>query len=294
MRIILINLDEDRLRLQRTTQRLDELGLSWERLSAIHWRDLTSSHQSLVDHKEQVRQGVRVTPGDIGCWISHRLAHEKVVHGPNDMALILEDDLCIKDDLPTVLQQIERGEAGDFDIIRLHRVKVRRKYVPLRKMKGGRSLGLMYPPDSGALAYVITRRGAQILMEKIPRMVLYADHQLYEYWTHGLIPYSIDPPLVSHDDRGLSSRESCKVFHHEPSSLWPLSSQPSSMLPSQFLRRKWHQLCKKYHRCVDFYTILKEHTKSSHHSTSASKATSSSDATSGFTSKEPPASKGPS
>jgi len=172
-----------------------------------------------------------------------------VAEGADPMALILEDDLAIGDDLPDVLERIERGEAGRFDVIRLHRYKMRRKFVPVYRI-GGNSLGFVRPTDSGAQAYVITREAARRLIASIPRMVQLADHALYEHWTHGLVVCSIDPPVVLHDDEGRSSIGAR-----------PLPPRKVSFRPVQWLRRKRHQIHKKIVRRRSWHRMLRCYAK---------------------------------
>ena len=118
MRIIVINLDEDTERRERIERRMRELGLGWERLAAVHGSRLDASHEALVDRAAHAARGLRFSPGEIGCWMSHRMAQRMVAEGSDDMALILEDDLRIHDDLPEVLKRLEQGAAGKFDVIR--------------------------------------------------------------------------------------------------------------------------------------------------------------------------------
>ena len=245
MRIIVINLDEDVERRERVEGCLAALGLHWERLSAVHGMRLTPAHEALVDRVAWARRGLRFSPGEIGCWLSHRMAQRMVAEGGDDMALILEDDLDIRDSLPEVLDGLERGAAGAFDIIRLHRFKRRRRYLPIRSIGAGRTIGLVRPADSGAQAYVISREAARVLIDRVPRMVHLADHTLYQHWTHGLVVCSVDPPLVLHDDRGKSSIGACPGSRIRPADL------------SHFVRRKWHQLERKSRRRADFYRMLR-------------------------------------
>ena len=245
MRIIVINLDEDTERLARIKGRIQELGLPWDRLPAVHGSRLDPSHEALVDRDAQAARGLRFSPGEIGCWMSHRMAQEMVAEGPDDSALILEDDLRIQDDLPDVLERLERGATGSFDIVRLHRYKLKRRYFPICDIGAGRTIGFVRPTDSGAQAYVLSREAARSLIERVPRMIHLADHTLYQHWTHGLVVGSVDPPVAFHDDGGRSSIGA-----------WPRSRfKPTS--PAHFLRRKWHQLERKYKRRVDFYRMLK-------------------------------------
>lgn len=245
MRIILINLDGDTERRRRVEGRLRALGLDWERLPAVDGRRLTPSHEVLVDRKEQAARGLRISPGEIGCWLSHRAAQRKIAEGPERMALILEDDLDVHEDLPDVLARIEQGAAGRFDVAYLHRCKLKRRYSPVRLLGGGHTLGFVRPADSGTLAYVMTRDAARRYIERVPRMVHIADHALYQSWVHGLVVCSIDPPVVLHRDEGRSSIAAR-----------PLGS-PAPSGPRPFMRRKRHQIAKKCARRLAFHRNLK-------------------------------------
>ena len=158
MRIIVINLDEDTERRERIERRMRELELGWERLAAVHGSRLDASHEALVDRAAHAAHGLQFSPGEIGCWLSHCMAQRIVAEGSDEMALILEDDLRIHDDLPEVLDRLEQGVAGKFDVLRLHRVKLHRRYIPVRNLGAGRTIGLVRPADSGTLAYVMSRR----------------------------------------------------------------------------------------------------------------------------------------
>ena len=59
MRIIVINLDEDVERCRRVESRMADLGLRWERFSAVHGTRLTPSHEAEVDRVAQARRGLR-------------------------------------------------------------------------------------------------------------------------------------------------------------------------------------------------------------------------------------------
>ena len=248
MRIIVINLDHDTGRRARIETRLAELGLPWERFPAVDGRRLKSHHEHLIDRAAHAARGLEFSPGTIGCWLSHREAQRIVAEGAEPMALILEDDIAIADDLPEVLARIERGAAGRFDVIRLHRYKVHRKFVPVHSI-GNAEIGFVRPTDSGAQAYVITREAASRLIATIPRMVQLADHALYEHWTHGLVVCSIDPPVIRHDDQGRSSIGARALPGR------------ASLHPMQWLRRKRHQIRKKIVRRRSYRRMLRRYSK---------------------------------
>ena len=250
MRIIVINLDRDTGRRARIERRLAALGLPWERLSAVDGLRLEPRHEGLIDRAAHVARGLEFSPGAIGCWLSHREAQRMVAEGAGPMALILEDDIAIADDLPDVLERIEREGAGRFDVIRLHRYKMHRKFVPVHRI-GAAALGFVRPVDSGAQAYVITRQAAGRLIASIPRMVQLADHALYEHWTHGLVVCSIDPPVVRHDDHGRSSIGARPLVRQEQ------GIASFRLRPVQWLRRKRHQIHKKIVRRRSWRRMLR-------------------------------------
>ena len=251
MRIIVINLDQDTERRERVERRLRQLGLRWERLGAVDGRRLEPHHEAMIDRAGQASRGLQISPGAMGCWISHRQAQLMVADQTEPMALIMEDDISITDHLPDVVERIERGEAGRFDVIRLHRVKLRRRFVPVRRIGSG-AIGFVRPTDSGLQAYVITREAARRIITSIPRMVQLADHALYEHWTHGLVVCSIDPPVVYHRDHGQSSIGAR-----------PLSATPS-LRPLKWLRRKRYQIHKKYVRHHAYRRMLNWYSRTGH------------------------------
>lgn len=245
MKIILINLDGDTERRRRVEGRLRALGLDWERLPAVDGRRLDPSHEALVDREAQAARGLRISPGEVGCWLSHRAAQRRIAEGPEDLALILEDDLDVHEALPGVLARIEQGAAGRFDVVYLHRYRLKRRYSPVRRLGGGHTLGFVRPVDSGTLAYVMTRDAAERYIERVPRMVHIADHALYQGWVHGLVVCSIDPPVVLHRDEGRSSIAAR-----------PLGG-PASFGPRWFMRRKRHQIARKFARRLHFHRNLR-------------------------------------
>ena len=251
MRIIVINLDQDTDRRERVEGRLRELGLRWERLAAVDGHRLEPHHETMIDRAGQASRGLDLSPGAMGCWISHRQAQIMVADQTASMALIMEDDISITDHLPNVLERIAGGEASRFDVIRLHRYKLRRRFVPVRCIGSG-AIGFVRPTDSGTQAYVITREAARRIITTIPRMVQLADHALYEHWTHGLVVCSIDPPVVYHRDHGQSSIGAR-----------PLSAT-SYFRPLQWLRRKLHQIHKKYVRHHTYRRMLNWYSRTGH------------------------------
>ncbi|MDE2075648.1 MAG: glycosyltransferase family 25 protein [Burkholderiales bacterium] len=103
---MLINLDRSRDRLDRCGALLDKLGLPWERAPAVDGAKLDPSTLKQLNpqpapHGEWFRG---LTPGEIGCFLSHLKCWELIAQRQLACALIQEDDfdqkpVCTRDTL---------------------------------------------------------------------------------------------------------------------------------------------------------------------------------------------------
>lgn len=241
MRIILINLDHDTDRRRSVEAQLQKLRLPWERLSAIDGNLLTQQHEALVDQQAQAKLGGRgIGPGYIGSWLSHRYAHRMIIENNDDMGLILEDDISIHDDLPEVLNKIECIGAEKFDLVKLSRTNLEKKYMPVQNIGSKHTMGLVKFCDNGAQAYVITREAALCFIDRVPRMVHTLDSALCRYWETGINILWLDPPIVFHADNGKSS------IHARGGNRCPYT-------PSSWIRKQLRQIVDFYPRQKTYY-----------------------------------------
>lgn len=92
MKTYLINLDRSTDRLAVMKERLAAIGVTAERVSGVEGSKLNmNSVDVAVPNASYPRL---LTPGEIGCFLSHRKCWERLVDSGDDWALILEDD-CI-------------------------------------------------------------------------------------------------------------------------------------------------------------------------------------------------------
>ncbi|WP_312793826.1 glycosyltransferase family 25 protein [Tianweitania sp.] len=103
MRIFLINLDHLPDRLAFMTAQLESLGLQAERLAAVEG--------DKIDLSPYASYSLR--PGEVGCFLSHREAWRRLVASGAELALVLEDDVRLSQDLPAVLQAAAKLGAGN-------------------------------------------------------------------------------------------------------------------------------------------------------------------------------------
>jgi GR25 family glycosyltransferase involved in LPS biosynthesis len=75
--VLVINLDHSTGRLDSMRQQLGGLGLSWQRVPAIHGEQLTDDQRALFDAEGYRRKhGKTVNWRELGCYLSHLASHE--------------------------------------------------------------------------------------------------------------------------------------------------------------------------------------------------------------------------
>ena len=112
-----INLDSSKDRLVSISQRLNELGIPFERIPAVNGRTLSDQQISQItypyDHFEsKVRFTRELTKGEVGCFLSHRKCWERLLESEEEWALIMEDDINISNmPLEDIISTIYKNEA---------------------------------------------------------------------------------------------------------------------------------------------------------------------------------------
>jgi glycosyl transferase family 25 len=187
VKTLLINLDRSPDRLQNMTNRLARIGLEWERVPGIDGKALdimSDPRVSLADYKRL--HGKTLNPSEVGCYLSHIAACQQFLSDPSaTSALILEDDVDFADDFVQVLDDLTRI-AHDWDMVKLSGfhsgTPVRRKFA----VGNGRHLCVMLSRHTGAAAYLINRRMAQIYVDQLLPMRLPYDHAFDKGWEWGV------------------------------------------------------------------------------------------------------------
>lgn len=196
--IIVINLDRDTDRMAHMRAELDRLQLSYRRFPALRGDCLPP------DLARYFPFGVRLSPGEIGCYASHLAIMRQIASGAlSSPMLVLEDDVGLPPDLALVLDQLTARLPPGWDIVRLsyHTKLVARRVATL----AGRRHLVRYsrvPTTTGA--YLISASGARKFLAERPRY-LPVDHDLRRVWEWNLDTYGVSPPLVRHDVLATSS-----------------------------------------------------------------------------------------
>jgi len=212
MRLLLLNLDRAADRRRNMERQFAALGLDCERLAATDGHALNAEDRALVDNdKRRHITPYPLSDNEIGCWLSHRRALQQMATGSDAMAAVVEDDAELAPDFARVLAAIEQ-QKPDFDFIFLHRkFKQGEIFVPCRPLLPDLSLGRVGPAHMGAIAYVVSRKGAQKFLAYAPRFAHAVDKEIHRYWANGLDIYGLERPVATHADQGHSYIEETRA-----------------------------------------------------------------------------------
>lgn len=192
--IYFINLDKSKDRFQKINNQCDKYSLSCNRIIAIDGKTFPKD-----DYIKYIKRPT-MKDNSIACFLSHIKALKTFLGTYQNYAIILEDDVDIHPELLDYLKKIEfdlEKENEDFDIIFLGGTRVCGKYFtdnllkPVQKHKNC---------NAGAFAYMISKRGAQKIIDKFEKDGIYKmyDHQIRDYFPNMKVLYT-NPPLVEHD-----------------------------------------------------------------------------------------------
>lgn len=178
MDIYLINLARRPDRLAAMASQAKTLGLRLTRLDA---RDARDSDMGTIDQWFQPGGPLGEIPrGDKCCSLSHRDAWQRLVDSGASHAAVLEDDVVLKDGARFVLHGDDWIPKG-IDLIKLEHYGPPGQSVLLSdfaEIGHGFRIARMHSRHTGAAAYILSRRAAEILLA-IPRFDLPVDHLLF-------------------------------------------------------------------------------------------------------------------
>jgi glycosyl transferase, family 25 len=199
-RVLVISLASSVQRRAVIGRRLDELGLDYEFFDGVDGRALDLS--ALPDYDGRRRRlffGKDLTPGEVGCLLSHRAVYRRVAH-ENAPVLVLEDDAILSDDVPVVLSAIMKQEKT-WDVVRfLDSEKTLKKKKIIADLGGGYALAKVYGTPGGAYATLLSAKAAARLASLMIRNWQPGDILLGQSWRTGLKVLAVAPSPISADD----------------------------------------------------------------------------------------------
>jgi glycosyl transferase, family 25 len=169
MRAYVINLPSSSRRRQLMEDQLHHTGLLYEFVAAVDGKRLPAAERAtLIDEQQVARAPGWLSPGAIGCTLSHWHVYRRIAEHDDDVALVLEDDAVLSSELGGLTARAA-SHVRNREVVLLYF----RSHKPcLLSDQDAVSLGqhrLLYPMDPHQLlastAYLITRDAARSLAE---------------------------------------------------------------------------------------------------------------------------------
>jgi glycosyl transferase family 25 len=197
--ILLINLASSVARLEEASRSLAAEGLAFERIEAVDGRLLDATQRAALAPDNRGWFYQPLTPGEIGCFMSHLVALRAIVARGWQVAAVFEDDFSVRPGLAACLRELASEPAALPDVVKVFGARGRGERI--RGLRCGGAIVRSTSPPSCTTAAVWTRRGAERFLGTFGAIRRPIDVQLKHWWEHGLDVAWVDPPPVGESSR---------------------------------------------------------------------------------------------
>ncbi|MCL2919420.1 glycosyltransferase family 25 protein [Shewanella litorisediminis] len=181
-KVLVINLDSSVDRLTSMQQQLDQLGLAFERISAVRGSLLSAAEKAKVyDLKaNQAKYDKVLNDGEIGCYLSHVRSWEKILEDHLDFALVLEDDAILTPEITGFISKLAEL-SQDWDYIKLSHGSKTKRIEQQLDLGDGLSLGTCLKLPSTTTGQFVSASGAKKLLASAYPIARPIDMDI-QYW----------------------------------------------------------------------------------------------------------------
>ncbi|GHT26378.1 hypothetical protein FACS18942_03730 [Planctomycetales bacterium] len=192
----IINLDRDKERWNVISQQFTLSGFNVLRVSAVNGKELTK--EELTDFSPWryfLFYGRPAMRGEIGCYFSHIKTLKTFLDTEAEHALICEDDVVPKPELPEVLAAALKY-SDRWDLLRLNAVR-QTKGKSVIELPHQYHLCCDLKTASGTGSYLLNRKAAELILKKLRQMFLPLDVAMFYGFPIGIKEVTVQPfPVV--------------------------------------------------------------------------------------------------
>ena len=192
--ILLINLRESKDRLNHSRQELSRFGLSFERIEAIDGRQMSQAELNQFSVWDRSAFFKPLSPGEVGCYLSHIAATKRIVSEGWPWTLVLEDDFKLSDDFLKEMNRLSQTDLSAYDLIKIEG-RTRGGEV-IQRLDENHVIIRHRRPPSCTIAQIWSFAGAKKFLEKSTLLKRPVDVQLKHWWEINLHIVHLDAPLV--------------------------------------------------------------------------------------------------
>jgi glycosyl transferase family 25 len=162
---LIINLHSAKQRWEFQSKQLDRLAIPYQRWEAISIDSLTEDEYErwANDWQRKLRRT------EVACFLSHYLAWQHVANNGQSF-LILEDDAILSQHLPKTLMKLSTDPISKYHHITFE-TRGRKKLISKQGIHINRDVALheLFLDKTGAAAYLLTPKGAKILLDTVEK-----------------------------------------------------------------------------------------------------------------------------
>jgi glycosyl transferase family 25 len=180
--VLVISLERSLERRKRVEEQLSKTSINWRFLDAVDGYALARMPFSYKQAKVKRLQGYELTPGEVGCYLSHIKAWESCVANQK-ITLVFEDDFLLNAEFEVVLNDLLNIQHK-WDLVRLSGI-----YQTEDRLLANRELYSLVQnlgEPCGTASYVLNPRAASILLKNTADIYEPVDHFLEHFNKHGL------------------------------------------------------------------------------------------------------------
>ncbi|MCX6919771.1 MAG: glycosyltransferase family 25 protein [Verrucomicrobia bacterium] len=202
--VLLINLDGSAERLKKASSQLAAAGISFERLPAVDGRLLPESERSRIAPWDRKAFFKPLSPGEIGCYLSHLAALERIVKEGWPRALVLEDDFILTPEFPARLREMLEQPGAVPPLVKFegacHGGKVE------RILPSGMRIMINRRAPSRTIAQLWSLAGARTFLANTSLLRRPVDVEIKHWWETGVeVRYVSPAPIKDGDATGVGS-----------------------------------------------------------------------------------------
>ena len=182
IQVFVISLERSTERRMRVEEQLNKTSITWSFLNAVDGYALPVMPESYKSSKVQSLQGYELTPGEVGCYLSHIKAWQSCLDRQK-ITLVFEDDFVLSPRFEAVLGDLMEI-SPEWDLVRLSGIYKTEDRVLTHRDSYNLVQNLGEP--CGTAAYLLNPRAAQTLLENTSDIYEPVDHYLEHFKKHGI------------------------------------------------------------------------------------------------------------
>jgi GR25 family glycosyltransferase involved in LPS biosynthesis len=213
-RMILLNvisLKSDRKRRDLMQRQLEDLNLPFRFFDAVDGRKMTRNALTELAPSGGVDYCGILTPGEIGCALSHLALIREIAEGEHEYGAVVEDDVLILPHAARFLEEEYLRSLPAFDILQLDGNHPQRPRLTLSIAKiDGYEMCALTKCHHSMYALIYTRDAARKITSSISQVRATIDNMIFKGGLPGLRIVALRPSVVTHNNASPS------VIGHRP------------------------------------------------------------------------------